>query len=520
MEAVLTPSEMREADESAIRDGTPAHILMDRAAAACTSVALRMTRGGYGRRVLCVCGKGSNGGDGIAVARHLAARGAWASVLLVAQPSGAAAVHLEAARRTASVRVAGWSPGAWQAESKRADLVVDAVFGTGFSGEATGPAAEALSAIAGHPGRVLSVDMASGVDAGSGAVDGPAVHADVTVAVQALKVGHVRPPGALRCGRVDVADIGIPLPQTSVKLPDAADVAAVIPRRAADSNKYSSAVAVVAGSSGMSGAAVLTVLGALGAGAGMVMAGVPQDVLGVLEVRVPEAVKVGLDSESGMLTGSSLKRFDQSLGKARALAVGPGLGRGPGPSEVVRDALRTPLPVVLDADGLWALAELLRDQPDVLRDREAATVLTPHAGEFRNLLGREPGPDLLDEARRAAREWGAVVHLKGPRAITATPKGEVLVNATGGPGLASAGTGDVLTGVITALIAGGAAPAAATWAGAWLHGAASDSAVKAGPGSATASELSAWLPRVLRRVAGELPFGHGPLRTVLEGAQR
>lgn len=518
MEPVLTPEEMARADEASISAGTRAYDLMDRAAFACATVALRMLGRAYGSTVLVVAGKGNNGGDGIAAAGHLARAGVRARVLLLAEPTGEVARHLAWATALAprgALHVTPWSTRAFDESAARADLLVDAVFGTGFSESPRGVAEQAIGRIASCARPVLAVDIPSGVSGADGSVSGVAVRADVTLAVQSLKVGHVTGPGSLRCGRIDVADIGIPIDGAHVFLPQREDVAAVLPRRRRDTHKYATGVlAVLAGSAGMTGAAILCASAAVRTGSGMVFLGVPRSSLEVLEETVTEAVKVGLPERDGQLDASSADAFAEWVSRAGALAVGPGIGRGARASSLVRRALDAPIPVIVDADGLTALAEVLRDDPDVIRRRNAPTVLTPHAGEYARLAGRPAAPpweERLARATKAAERWGATVHLKGRRAVTASPEGVAWINATGNPGMATGGTGDVLTGVIGTLLAQGVKAPEATWAGAFVHGLAGDiAASRWGERSMTARDVCDAMAPALDRVAH--PAGPDPRR--------
>ncbi len=519
MERVLHPEEMRRADEATISAGTPGVVLMDRAAHACAVVALRMLGGGHGRRVVAVCGKGSNGGDGIAAGRYLGAAGANVTLSLLAEPTGDAAAHLAMARRCGSpgrLRIEPFTPEAFGAAAAKADLVVDAIFGTGFSGEPRGDAAAALEAVAGSGPPVLAVDIPSGVSGVDGSVPGAAVTADVTVAIQALKAGHVLSPGALHCGRIDVAEVGIATPDTGMWVPSARDVAASLPESEPDTHKYRrGVVAVFGGSPGMTGAAILTASGALRAGAGLVVLGVPRSSLEVIEQAVVEAVKIPLPDTEGQLGAKAVDEMEDRLERAGSVAVGPGIGRGPRAVALVRRVLEVDRPVVVDADGLTALAELLGDDPDILGRRTAPTVLTPHGGEFERLTGKAPGPDRIVALRDAAERWRAVVHLKGRRALTVAPDGRAWVNPTGNPGMATGGTGDVLTGVVASLCAQGMDAAAATWAGAYLHGAAGDAAAaRFGRRSMTAGDLASALPVAFRRLGVDEP--RGSIRTLFE----
>jgi hydroxyethylthiazole kinase-like uncharacterized protein yjeF len=495
VEPVLLPDEMRAADEAAISAGTPSEELMDRAAHACFVTALRMLGGAYGKRIVVVAGKGNNGGDGIICAAKLNAAGAQAYV----------------------VRAGEWSGDVFARRARHADLVIDAIFGTGFSRAPSGDAQRAIEAINACAAPVLSVDIPSGVNGADGSVPGVAVRAAVTLAIQSLKVGHVSLPGALLCGRVDVADIGIPVTTMTTFLPNARDVRGVLPDIDPDAHKYTvGALGVLAGSAGMTGAGILTARAAIRAGAGLVICGVPSSTLAVFENAVTEAIKVPLPETEGQLEAKAVDEFADRLERCRALAVGPGLGRGPRAIAVVRRVLEVALPLVIDGDGLWALVEVLKDEPDALRVRDHDTVLTPHGGEFAFLAGKAPGDDHVDDARSLAARLGATVHLKGRRAVTASSKGTVWVNTTGNPGAATGGTGDVLTGIVSSLMAQGMAGEGAAWSGAFLHGLAADVvASRIGRRSLSAHDL----PEALGQAFGivdRATHNVGPLRTVLE----
>jgi NAD(P)H-hydrate epimerase len=489
MDPVLVPDEMRAADEAAIAAGTPSEELMDRAAHACAVTALRMLGGAYGKRVVVVAGKGNNGGDGIICARKLASAGA-------------------------SVRVV--NADAWPGSLPPADLVIDAIFGTGFSRAPSGDTAKAIEAINASPAVVLAIDIPSGVNGADASIPGVAVRADVTLAIQSLKVGHLMLPGAERCGRVDLADIGIPVTTVRTFVPRARDVRGVLPDIEADTHKYKvGALAVLAGSTGMTGAAILTARAAIRAGAGLVLLGVPSSTLPVFEATVTEAIKVPLPEIEGRLDDKAVDEMSDRLERCRALAIGPGLGRGPRAIALVRRALDVALPLVIDGDGLWALAEVLEDEPDALRRREHATVLTPHGGEYAFLAGR-PAADRVDDARSLAARLRATVHLKGRRAVTASPSGAVWINATGNPGAATGGTGDVLTGIVSSLMAQGMAGVSAMWAGAYLHGLAADVvASRIGERSLSAHDLPEALGSAYRIVARST-HEVGAIRTALE----
>ena len=366
-----------------------------------------------------VCGGGSNGGDGRIMARHLE----------------------DAGRR---VRVVDAKAG--EAELGDPEVIVDALFGTGFSGEPRAAAAALIDSINASPARVFAIDLPSGVDASTGEVAGVAVRADATVTLHARKVGLVVAPGRFHAGAVNVADIGLEHVPTEAKLATA-ELLRSVPRRREQDNKYTAGhVLVVGGSPGLTGAPSLSALAAMRADAGYVTVAAPESALPVLEQRLLEAVKRPLPE--GERAADAVLELAE---KASAVAIGPGLGRDA--KDLVRRVLaEVPLPLVADADALFEL------EPG---DWPAPRVLTPHEGELGRLLGRsskEVAAHRLASVREAAERFGCVVLLKGPDTLVAAPGGGVLVSALGLPSLATAGTGDVLTGILAAFLAKGMAP--------------------------------------------------------------
>ena len=451
---VLTPAEMAARDSATIAAGVSESTLVERAGGAVARGARRLLGGAYGRRVVIVCGTGNNGADGRVAGRHL---GGW----------GARVDRFDLPRRS------GDDPGLDRARFERslarADLAVDAMFGTGFRGPLDGDAAFAAEALSGASCPVLAVDIPSGVDGLTGAVRGTAVEAAATVCLAALKPGLVLYPGAGLAGDVKVADIGIEVgtPAPSLGVTEEADVAAWLPQRAAESHKWSvGGVYVLGGSQGMTGAVMLASRAALRTGAGIVVAGLPGDA--AARASGGEVITRSLPAtSSGALDETAAKEVLDGLDRFRALVVGPGLGRARGTVAAVRRLVaEATVPLVLDADGLNALDGDL----DLLARRPAATVITPHSGEYSRLARESVGDDRVAAARRLAERAGAVVVLKGSRTVVADPTGRAAVNPNGGPWLATAGTGDVLSGVIGALAAMGLAAFRAAAAGAWLHG--------------------------------------------------
>jgi ADP-dependent NAD(P)H-hydrate dehydratase / NAD(P)H-hydrate epimerase len=476
MKPVLTPEQAASLDREAQAAGVPAVLLMERAGSAVARAAVDLCGGVYGRRAVVVCGKGNNGGDGLVAARRLAGRGLRVSVFLMEAPDGLrepAATNLGRLAEVA-VRPRPFSQARLERDLERADVVIDAIFGTGFRGMPEDDWAAAIAAVNASAAAVIAVDIPSGVDGTTGAVDGEAVWADLTVTFGAAKTGAVLLPGAERSGTVRVVDIGFPqdLVQTDVFLTEPSDVAAVMPSRGIDAHKRASGVlVVVAGSRGMTGAAGLIASAAGRIGAGLVIVAPPQGVLNVVQSSIVEATFVPLpETPEGTVSADALDPVLGALERAHALAIGPGLTAHRETAGFVRELVRRcPVPMVIDADGLNAFAGRAGD----LLDRASEAVLTPHAGEFGRLSGitaREIESDRLGHVRRLAAVTGAVTLLKGSRTLIAEPGGRVRVNATGSPVLATAGTGDVLTGMIGGLLARGLDPADAAAAGAYLHG--------------------------------------------------
>jgi NAD(P)H-hydrate epimerase len=429
MRPVLTRDEMRAADAAALAQVTH-ETLVTRAGTAVAVVALEVLGGAYGRRVTVVAGKGSNGADGLVAAAALRRRGARVEVIDAADAPAVLAP---------------------------CDLVIDAAYGTGFHGEYDAPRVP--------PGTpVLAIDLPSGVDADSGAAAPGAVRATHTVTFAALKPGLLQGDGVAHSGAVRVVDIGVACGEPRARLVEDADVAALLPARPRQTNKWRTAVGIAAGSPGMEGAAILCARGAAGAGAGMIRLGTPGDPAAAWPT---EAVRMHLPAEGW--SGA----FLAATSKCLSLVVGPGLGTDEHARAEVRAVnAGSSVPLVLDADGLSALGDLAAARP-LLEGRAGPVVLTPHDGEYARLVGEPPGDDRLAAARRLAAATGACVLLKGPLTAVATPGGatpDVLLAAAGVPALATAGTGDVLSGVIGAFLARGLPAPQAAALGAHVHG--------------------------------------------------
>jgi ADP-dependent NAD(P)H-hydrate dehydratase / NAD(P)H-hydrate epimerase len=536
---VLTAEAMRGVDERAIHQlGLPSLVLMENAAIGV--VEALGDRFPHAERVAIFCGPGNNGGDGLAVARHLVVRGYQPAVWVAhggKRLSPDALNQLEVCRglgmEIAEISIEAELPAALL-EATGADLVVDALFGTGFGNDPARPLegffAAAVDGVAAlrWPGRpVLAVDLPSGLDASSHRPPGPHVRADLTVTFAALKVAHVLPPASLACGIVAVADLGLPASfldeaPGDLHLLVAEEIGGLLPPRGASTHKGSFGhVLLVAGSPGKSGAAVLAARAAVHAGAGLVTIGVPAPLLSIVAAGSIESMTLPLAAdEDGRLRPAAIEELLAASAGRNALAVGPGLGTGGETPEAVRRLVReSTLPLVLDADGLNAFS----GRPEELR-RPAPTVLTPHPGELARLLGTtaaEVNDDRLAAVREAARVTGAVVLLKGQLSLVAAPshpdgpdgpEGAVAINPTGNAGMASGGSGDVLTGVVAALLGQGLPAWDAACLGAYVHGLAGDLlARERGPEAIAAGDLAAALPDALAalRKAGSGNNGAG-----------
>lgn len=489
---VVTGRQMAELDRRTIQSGVPGQLLMERAGQAVVSELCHRLRRLRHRRFVVLCGKGNNGGDGFVIGRLLTQRGLNCLTVLTCPPDnlgGDAAVHWSRLTSCGAATITVVSPvelDAISTELTPGDVIIDALLGTGLRGPVQGLAAALIDWINHQDVLRFAVDIPSGVHADTGAVDGPAVMADVTVTMGLPKIGHLISPGICHTGRLVVADIGIPQ-RWAEALPDAPDYCdaaaarALLPRRPVNAHKgLAGHLFIVAGSLGMSGAAALAANAAVAAGAGLVTLATPASIQPVIAAKTTEAMTMRLDDGGfGYVTLSALDALLAACASCEAVAMGPGLGRDAETARVVAAlAGKTDVPLVLDADGLFALT----DHHDDVRARRAPTVVTPHAGELARLMKttvEEIERDRAASARAAAAALNAVVVLKGAGTIVAAPDGRISYNSTGNPGMASGGMGDVLTGIIGALLAQGLEAFDAARLGVYLHGAAAD--ILAGP---------------------------------------
>jgi hydroxyethylthiazole kinase-like uncharacterized protein yjeF len=489
--------------------GVPTLLLMESAGRAVFTAARGMVSGAS-PRVVVVAGKGNNGGDGLVAARLMLAAGWRVTVVLLARDAevtGDAAVNLQAARR-AGVEIINLDstgvPGL-RGLLNGADLIADGLFGTGFRGPVAGLAAKTIDAVNASGRPVLAIDIPSGVQGDSGAVDGLAVRATATVTMGLPKIGLILAPGAEHAGRIWVTEVGHPrrlveAAPVRTALLTAGDVDEAVPRRRLDAHKGDfGRVLVVAGSVGHSGAAVLAALGALRAGAGLVTLGVPAAIYPIVGPAVIEGMPVPLPDADGALAAEAAEAVFGLAASADVLACGPGLSTLPGPTALVRRLIaECPKPMVLDADALNILAG------GPWPEARSPLILTPHPGEMARLLAarsEDVQRHRIQTARVAAARFKAVVVLKGARTVVADPDGDVAVVPTGNPAMATGGMGDVLTGVVAALLAQRLAPATAAAVAAYLHGLAGDLVVAAsGPAGILAREVADTVPRALAAV--------------------
>ena len=506
MKKVLGPELMSEADARTIASGTPVEVLMHRAGWAVAREAVRLAQRAYGLRAVVVCGKGTNGGDGLLAAARLLGQGARPTVVLMNDEEAlvpVAAGVLSSLRRK-GVPVTGAS-GLVRAMNST-DVVIDAMLGTGSKGGLSGAYLDAAQQINLSDVPVVSVDLPSGVDAEAGNVATEAVIADVTVTLGAYKTGLLLHPGNGYTGRIVVEPIGIDMSQAAskVSVSESADVAALLKRRTVESHKRSTGkVLIVAGSSGMSGAATLAAQGALRAGAGLVRMAVPMSLAAEVDLRVAEALSVGLtETGSGSIEAAAVSEVLSLADSVDVVVLGPGLSRDPQTVEFVVKLLpELTKPLILDADGINAFEGKLES----LARCGGPVLITPHAGELARLLGtsaEEVSRSRLHSASLAAKRTSCNVLLKGHNSVIVSPDENVVFNATGGPVLASAGTGDVLAGMAGAL-ACEMDVFEAGWAAAHLHGTAGDLlAEHLGERGVMATDLLAILPVVLDEVMG------------------
>lgn len=463
-------------------------------------------------RIIILAGKGNNGGDGLVIGRHLVNAGATVDIFLLGEPDELTVdatinyqilikmgVNVLTLRNNTEVEV-------YRNALSSADLVVDAIYGIGFRGELNSYESRLIKMLNISPAPVLAVDIPSGLEADTGKVHGEAVQADYTVTLAAPKLGQILAPGCDYVGQLIVADISIPARLLEEKryplsLIDEAIVKRYLKPRDAESHKGTYGhVLVVGGSPGMSGAVLLASYAALRAGAGLVTAALPQSLLPILDASLMEVMGRPLpETSEAVISLEAIPALENLLGTVSVCAIGPGMSRYREANAIVRFVLENSgVPVLIDADGLNAL----EGDVAILKDRQIPIVITPHPREMARLTGltvEEIQNNRLEIACRYASLWGVTVVLKGNNTVVADPSGQLFINNCGNPGMATAGSGDVLSGIMVGFIAQGLKPLQAAIAGVYLHGRAGDWAVEIkGQRGMIAKDLIEYLPGVLR----------------------
>lgn len=484
MQIVLTASQMGKVDRTTIETiKIPGVVLMENAGQGVVREIEHLLGRVSEKHVLIFCGKGNNGGDGYVIARHLFNHGADVTVFLAGKKEaikGDAKINLTILEKM-GLDVHEISSTEKIPQFHQVDLVVDALLGTGVTGPVHGFFGDLIQTMNSYDAPVVSVDLPSGMETNTGAVHGACVSAEVTVTMAHLKTGLLFSPGQDFAGRIVIADIGVP-PEVSLKLHEniflieRSDIISRMPERQLNAHKTTAGkVAVFAGSVGMTGAATLTSISSLQIGAGLTKLGTPESLNAILEGKLTEVMTVPLaETDRQSISLNARDRADDLLNWADILAVGPGLSTHPDTVEFVKWLLNsTSKPIVLDADGLNALAGDL----SLIENYAGPMVLTPHPGELARLTGlsiAEIENDRFEILRKYAGQLNKVIVLKGGPTVIASPDGKIFINSTGNPGMATGGSGDVLTGIIAGLLAQKLNALDAALVGVFLHGMAGD----------------------------------------------
>lgn len=499
---LITPEQMRRIDRETIEKvGIPGVILMENAAFHISMKASEILAERKGSRVLAAAGCGNNGGDAYAATRHLLSMGYQVSLFSLCPPDelkGDAAVNASILLNMGVdiVPIDGDQPlERFASACREADLVIDGLFGTGLSRDVDGLAQKVIEIINRFSACTLSIDIPSGVDGLTGRICGSAVRADYTVTFFLPKLGMVQYPGAACLGELTVADIGIPYQMADglppYELTDKTMVASILPERPEDAHKGSfGKVLIIAGSYGMPGAACLSASAAYRTGSGLVRLAVPHELVPVLAAMLPEAVHAPLNSREGHIAGIDVSVLEGLLESSDAVLVGPGLTCCDDTRELVRQIVSLcNKPLVLDADALNAISGDI----GILESLKCKAIITPHPAEMARLTGIDPGSvqsDRIGMAKAFSERYGITVVLKGAGTVIADPAGSIFINPTGNNGMATAGSGDVLAGVILSLLGQGLGTREAAAAGAYLHGLAGDlAAEKKGRAGMIASDM-------------------------------
>ena len=522
---VLTSADQRVVDERAVAAGVPSAVLMESAG---RSAAEHIYRSCRWTKVVAVAGRGGNGGDALVVARHLHQAGMDVSVFAVCAPEQFTDTTATMARRLEQVAPGGLrfltdDLAPLDEALGQADGVVDGLLGSGLDRPLSGRFSDVVAIINTAQTQTVSLDLPSGLPSDRGSPFDQAVQADLTIAMEFLKPAHLLYPARSHCGDILLARVAYPQEVLAELVPlarviERAGARIRLPSRPPNGHKGTfGRVLVVAGSTGMSGAAILCAKGALRAGAGLVTVACPSAINSVIETALTEAISLPLPDKEGLLTPDAIGPLMSALDRADVVAIGPGLSRQSSVGELVLALLeKIRVPIVIDADGLFHLADHL----DRLKAFSGRVVLTPHPGELSHLIDQPADridANRIEATRRFATEHGVVLLLKGRPTAIGTPDGDLFLNSTGNTGLATGGSGDALTGLIAGLLAGGASPADAAILGAYLHGATADRLARdIAERTILPSDLIAGLPSVI----AEVEAGSGGEQTPLADSDR
>jgi ADP-dependent NAD(P)H-hydrate dehydratase / NAD(P)H-hydrate epimerase len=514
---VVTPAQMNEIDSKAINEyGIPGIVLMENAAIKVVEEIKKHLKTLQGKEIFVFAGKGNNGGDAFTVARHVFNNGARVRVYIAADIrgiTGDAGINLNIIKKM-GVEILQLAEkeqlAALRDSLKTSDIIVDGILGTGFKGSLTGIVKDLVEVLNISPAPIISIDIPTGVNGETGSVQGSCIKAERTVTFGLPKLGLIIHPGCEYTGEVIVADIGIPSEvfnsmDININLISGSLVSKLIPDRYSNSNKGDyGRVFIVTGSVGMTGAGILAASSALRSGAGLVYTGVPAMLTSIYDTALIETVTIPLkDNGTGILARAGIADILDRIDKSTAAAIGPGLSVNDDVTDIIYDIIENASkPLILDADALNVLS---RDV-SILKKLKVKAVITPHPGEMARLSGisiDQVQNNRIKVAAEFAQKWNVTTVLKGSRTIVALPDGTVYINTNGNSGLSTAGTGDVLTGLITGLVGQGAELSGAAIAGVYLHGLAGDNAAKIkGEHGMIAGDLLEELPKVIKCLKG------------------
>lgn len=515
---VVDGIQMKRLDQKALEEyRIPGIILMEQAGMAVADEVLKEIQRQENNKVMIICGLGNNGGDGFVTARHLFQRGIAVKVRIigdVARVTGDTKTNYDILRKLKldiKMLLDLQDIEKLSTEVDHCSIIVDAICGTGLNRDMSGLWKELIHTMNRSDKYILSIDIPSGVSAGTGNILGNAVRANKTVVLQLPKVGNINYPGAEYSQTMVIKDIGIPKEiieqdNLNIHLITEEMIKSILPRRKNDTHKgnYGKAY-IVAGSTGMTGAAMLTCEAVLRSGAGLLKVAIPQSLNSIMETRLIEAITVPLpELKKGVVGISDIEKIIKTMKESNVIAIGPGSGQTRELEEVLRNICEeATIPMVLDADALNSLAHRL----DILNLLKTTAVLTPHIGEMARLTNlpiEEIQRNKIQIAIEFAKKWKVILILKGARTVVASPEGKIFINTTGNPGMATAGSGDVLTGIITGFLAQGVQPFDAAIAAVYIHGTAGDRAAnRMGEYGLMAGDIVLELPLAIKEIVGK-----------------